>query len=158
MFQSSLGWGIRGRFDSSVPLTVKCPKCSTLVTTDFRSSEKKTLKSGLDSKVFRTWISSFRHQEHGESKRRKTFVTSGIRDKTLNPFSVDRKSVVINIKITQTENLHPCSDKFLFCFLPLTWVILQSRQNSNLAVHDSRAKYRLKLRPTRFLRRLVPRV
>ena len=63
-------------------------------TTDFRSSEKKTLKSGPDSKVFRAWISSFRHEEHGESKRRKTFVTNATRGKTLNPFSFDRKPVV----------------------------------------------------------------
>jgi hypothetical protein len=31
MFKSSLGWGTRGRSDSSVPLTAKCPKCLTLV-------------------------------------------------------------------------------------------------------------------------------
>jgi hypothetical protein len=31
VFKSSLGWGTRGRFDSSVTLTVKCPKCLTLV-------------------------------------------------------------------------------------------------------------------------------
>ena len=31
VFKSSLGWGTRGRSDSSVPLTAKCPKCLTLV-------------------------------------------------------------------------------------------------------------------------------
>jgi hypothetical protein len=63
-------------------------------TTNFRSSEKKTLKSGPNLKVFRAWISSFRHQEHGESKWRKTFVANGTCNKTLNPFSNDRKFVV----------------------------------------------------------------
>ncbi len=44
-----------------------CLKWSEICsTTNFRSIEKKTLKSGPNSKVFRAWISSFRHQEHDE--------------------------------------------------------------------------------------------
>jgi hypothetical protein len=91
-FGTSLGCH---RYFSMTQLPFQVKRTVGVITTDFRSSEKKTLKSGPDLKFFRTWISSFRHQEHGESNRRKTFVANATRDKTLNPFSLDRKSVVL---------------------------------------------------------------
>ena len=51
------------------------------ITTNFRSSEKKT-------------FSSFRHKEHSKSKWLQTFVANASRNKTLNSFSEDRKFVV----------------------------------------------------------------
>jgi hypothetical protein len=66
-------------------------------TTNFRSSEKKTLKSGSNSKFFRAWISSFRHQEHGVSNQRKTFVANATRHSRQN-----LKSVLIWSKICST--------------------------------------------------------
>jgi hypothetical protein len=58
------------------------------LTTDFRSSEKKTFNSGPMR------ISSFLRQQRGKSKLRKTFVANDTLEKTLNSFSLDRKPVV----------------------------------------------------------------
>jgi hypothetical protein len=46
-------------------------------------------------------ISSFRHQEHGESKQSQTFVVNATRDKTLNSFSEALASKLANLHWTQ---------------------------------------------------------
>ena len=40
-----------------------------------------------------------RRQQRGKSKRRKTFVANATVEKTLNQFSLDRKSVVHEIRV-----------------------------------------------------------
>jgi hypothetical protein len=98
VFQSSLGWGTRGSFDSSMPLTVKCPKCLTLV------NLYKDNTNGKSAPLFR--------------------------------------QILVLPSSSHSSRSWRCQ------FPHLARVISQSRQNSNLAVHNSRAQYRLKRRPT----------